>query len=252
MKFARIRPGEFVIGTTKGDVDKIMQFFPNHKQEFLSDERPEHSVPISEFYLGIHEVTEGQYRTVMGKAPSHFEGSDLPAEHVSWLEAVEFCNKLSQREARRPYYRIQGKLVTFGSGNGYRLPTEAEWEYACRAGARTIYPFGDDPGELGEYTWYESNSFGTRHPVGQKWPNVWGLRDMLGNVLEWCADLYDENNFAFPQANNNQTAALASRRVFRGGGYENPPYYCRSACRRGTTPDYRSSDVGFRVAADLE
>ena len=107
------------------------------------------------FYLGIHEVTQDHYRAVMGYNPSHFKGSDdLPVESVSWLDAVEFCNKLSEREKRTPFYRIDGTEVTLVGGEGYRLPTEAEWEYACRAGSTTQYPFGEDADKLGEYAWY--------------------------------------------------------------------------------------------------
>ena len=133
----------------------------------------------------------------MGDNPSHFKGSDdLPVESVSWLDAVKFCNKLSEREKRTPFYRIDGTEVTLAGGNGYRLPTEAEWEYACRAKSTTLYPFGDDASKLGEHAWYAGNSESKTHPVGQKLPNAWGLYDMLGNVWEWCADGYDEKYYA--------------------------------------------------------
>ena len=180
------------MGTTKDQVDQLMRLFPDAKREYFDDEQPQHPVKISRpFFLGIHEVTQGQYQAVMGNNPSLFKGSDdLPVENVSWLDAVGFCNKLSEREKRTPFYRIDGTEVTIVGGNGYRLPTEAEWEYACRAKSTTLYPFGDDAGKLGEHAWYDGNSEGKTHPVGQKLPNAWGLYDMLGNVWEWCADWY--------------------------------------------------------------
>ena len=208
---------------------------------------------VRPFYLGIHEVTQGQYQAVMGDNPSHFKGSDdLPVENVSWLDAVTFCNKLSEREKRTPFYRIDGTEVTLVGGNGYRLPTEAEWEYACRAKSTTLYPFGDDASKLGEHAWYAGNSESKTHPVGQKLPNAWGLYDMLGNVWEWCADGYDEKYYASSPPADPPGAPGASHRVIRGGGWGNYPGCCRPADRVGCTPGYRSNDLGFRVAAVQE
>jgi formylglycine-generating enzyme required for sulfatase activity len=172
------------MGTSKDGIDHLMRLFPGSKREWFDDEQPEHPVKITRpFFLGIHDVTQEQYRAVMGENPSHFKGSDvLPVETVTWLDAVAFCNKLSTRENRSPYYRVNGTEVAVLGGKGYRLPTEAEWEYACRAGAATTYPFGDAPGGLGEHAWYGGNSGGKSHPVGQKRANAWGLYDMLGNV----------------------------------------------------------------------
>ena len=254
MKLVRIEAGEFLMGTTKEQVDQLMRLFPDSKREYFDDEQPQHSVKISRpFFLGIHEVTQGQYQAVMGKNPSHFKGSDdLPVESVSWLDAVGFCNKLSERENRTPFYRINGTEVTIAGGNGYRLPTEAEWEYACRAKSATLYPFGDDAAKLGEYAWYDSNAESKTHPVGQKLPNAWGLHDMLGNVWEWCADGYDGKYYASSPPVDPPGASEASRRVIRGGGWTATPWLCRPAPRHRSHAGVRDTDLGFRVAAVQE
>ena len=159
------------------------------------------------FYLGVYEVTQAQYEAVMGNNPSCFSanggGKDrvagqstdrYPVENVSWLDAIQFSNKLSEKEGKKPFYEIDGKEIRVPdwNGPGYRLPTEAEWEYACRANAPTPtrFSFGDNAAELGEYGWFDGNSERRTHPVGQKRPNGFGLYDMHGNVWEWCWDWY--------------------------------------------------------------
>ena len=148
------------MGTTQDQAAQFIRLFPGSRRERFDDEQPSHPVRISKaFYLGVHEVTCGQYHAVMGDNPSQFKGSDdLPVEKVSWLNAVTFCNKLSEREKRTPFYRIDGTEVTVVGGNSYRLPTEAEWEYACRARSTTLYPFGDDADELSDHAWFDGNS----------------------------------------------------------------------------------------------
>ena len=177
---------------------------------------------------------------------------DLPVENVSWLEAVGFCNKLSKREKRTPFYRINGTEVTIFGGNGYRLPTEAEWEYACRAKSGMLYPFGNDAGTLGGHAWHNGNAGDKTHPVGQKLPNAWGLYDMLGNVSKWCADGYDEKYYASSPPADPPGAVRASRRIFRGGSWYLDPIVCRPAFRAWDRPGNRHNDLGFRVAADQD
>ncbi len=187
----------------------------------------------------------------MGSNPSHFKGSDdLPVETVSWLDAVSFCNKMSEKDKRTPFYRINGTDVADVGGNGYRLPTEAEWEYACRAGMAGLFPWGDDIGKQGEHAWFSNNSDGKAHPVGQKRPNAWGLYDMLGNVWEWCADWYDWKYYASSPsvAVDPPGPPKASSRVSRGGGWGIEPRYARSAYRNGRAPEFRRFNLGFRLA----
>jgi formylglycine-generating enzyme required for sulfatase activity len=254
MKFVRIQPGEFLMGTTKDQVDQLMQQFPSSERKWFNNEQPAHSIRLSKaFYLGIHEVTQDQYRAVTRENPSIFKGSDdLPVENVSWLDAVKFCNKLSERERRMPCFRINGSEVTPVAGNGYRLPTEAEWEYAARAKSTTIYPFGDDPSKLGEHAWFFGNSESKTHQVGQKQPNRWGLYDMLGNVWEWCADGYDENYYASSPSIDPRCAATDPPRVLRGGGWDYDPRGCRPANRNRDLPVYRDNNLGFRAVAVQE
>ncbi len=237
MKLTLILAGDFLMGSPDSDPSSV------------SDEKPPHRVQISKpFYLGIHEVTQGQYRAVMGDNPSHFKGSgDLPVDMVSWLEAVQFCIKLSELENRTPCYRIDRTEVTVVGGNGYRLPTEAEWEYACRAGSTTVYPFSDDVGKLAEHAWYEKNSDGKSHSVGMLSPNALGIHDMLGNVWEWCGDRYDKSYYASSPGSDPSGAPSAPARVRRGGAWSSPPRNSRAACRNKVAPGHKDGSLGFRL-----
>jgi formylglycine-generating enzyme required for sulfatase activity len=173
-------------------------------------------IPAQDYYLGKYPVTQEQWEAVMGSNPSFFKGGSRPVKNVSWFDAQIFIQKLNQ---------LSGK-------QNYRLPTEEEWEYACRAGSTSKYYFGDDASQLGEYAWYLGNSGQTIHPVGQKKPNAWGLYDMAGNVWEWTDSWYDSS---------------PSYRVIRGGSWSDDAGSCRSATRNCFTPDYRYFNFGFRL-----
>ena len=257
LKLVRIEPGSFLMGTTKQQIDQLLRLFPDSKREWLHVEQPQHPVKITRpFFLGTHPVTQGQYKAIMGRNPSDFKGSDdLPVENVSWLDAVNFCNKMSEKDKRRPFYLIFGTDVAVGIGtNGYRLPSEAEWEYACRAGMAGLFPWGDDIGKQGEHVWFSDNSDSKTHPVGQKRPNAWGLYDMLGNVCEWCADWYDEKYYASSPsvAVDPPGPPKASSRVVRGGSWFTDARGCRPAYRGRDAPGGRCDSLGFRVAAVQE
>jgi formylglycine-generating enzyme required for sulfatase activity len=202
---------------------------PDSESGRTDDEGPVHTVELDGFWMGKYEVTQEQYEAVMGKNPSKFKGAKNPVEQVSWNDAVDFCRTASQK-----------------TDKGFRLPTEAEWEYACRAGSTTRFCFGDSDNGLGEYAWYNDNSGKTTHPVGEKKANEWGLYDMHGNVWEWCGDLYP-GKYEAAAAKNPQGASSGPCRVLRGGGGSNAPQFCRSATRDGGSPSRTGISRGFRV-----
>jgi formylglycine-generating enzyme required for sulfatase activity len=220
MELVWIPAGKFKMGSGTGD----------------GDERPVHEVRISRpFYLGKYEVTQGQWQAVMDNNPSRFTGDpSLPVEQVSWEEVQEFIRKLNAREA----------------GITYRLPTEAEWEYAARAGSTTAYSFGNDVTLLGESAWYAANAEDRTHPVGQKRPNAWELYDMHGNVWEWVQDWY--GRYPAKAVTDPRGPATGSRRVFRGGGWVYFADGCRSASRGRSLPNNHVGDVGFRLLRTTE
>jgi formylglycine-generating enzyme required for sulfatase activity len=215
MEFVLIDAGTFQMGAADGwELERLV-----------------HSVCISlPFYLGKYPVTQAQWATVLGNNPSAFKGHpDWPVESVSWEHVQEFIQKLNARE----------------SNEYYRLPTEAEWEYACRAGSTTVYCFGDNSSQLGEYAWYRENAGGQPHPVGLLKPNAWGLYDMHGNVWEWVQDWCGP--YVAEAVPNPPGAASGVDRVNRGGSWVFDDRFCRSAARGHVTPDHRAYDLGFRL-----
>lgn len=202
----------------------------------LSDRRTQRSwvVEVAGFRLAASSTTQSQYEQVTGELPSAARGDRLPVEGVSWFDAIRFCNGLSLEAGLPPAYRMHDDEVEWDAdSDGYRLPTEAEWEYACRAGTS-----GPRYGELDEIAWYRGNSAEQVHEVGGKLPNAWGLYDMLGNVWDWCWDIYDAQVYD-------------SYRVLRGGGWSDEKWSCRASVRRRSHPTYRIDDVGFRVARSI-
>jgi formylglycine-generating enzyme required for sulfatase activity len=207
METVLVPAGTFTMGSGRGPFES---------------ERPAHQVTISRpFYLGKYPVTQEQWQAIVGTNPSRFKGAKRPVEGVSWKDAQEFCRAVSAKV---------GKTV--------RLPTEAEWEFACRAGTTTDYSFGDREAALVEYAWCEVNSGGATHAVGQKKPNAWGLYDMHGNVWEWCRDWYDPKYYASSPRVDPQGPARSGlgAHVLRGGAWHVEASYCRSAARGGDFP----------------
>jgi formylglycine-generating enzyme required for sulfatase activity len=185
------------------------------------------------FYIGVYEVTNAQWKRVMGTVPSRWKGADLPVGNVGWDDANEFCRRLSALPEEKQAGRV------------YRLPTEAEWEYACRAGTTTKWSFGDDESRLGDYAWFDGNSGNGTHPVGKKKPNAWGLFDMHGNVTEWCNDWLGD--YAKGAVTDPQGPSQGSHRVYRGGSWLYTAGDCRSAFR-WIVPSLRIGILGFRLA----
>jgi formylglycine-generating enzyme required for sulfatase activity len=215
MKLVRIPAGQFIMG---------------------GDEFPRHPVTLTKaFYMGVTAVTQEQYEQVMSKNPSGFNGAKNPVETVSWDNAVDFCKKLSTK-----------------SGMNVQLPTEAQWEYACRAGSKGKYCFGDDGKLLGEYAWYKDNSDEKTHPVAQKKPNAWGLYEMNGNVWEWCNDWFDDKYYTLSPKTDPTGPASGTVRVLRGGRWNVAPQFCGSAYRNSAPSEIRSNNLGFRVSVALK
>jgi formylglycine-generating enzyme required for sulfatase activity len=224
---AWIHSGTFMMGSSPEEVDR------------QPIEGPQTQVTISQgFWMSRYEVTQEEYQSVTGTNPSFFTGEmKRPVEMVSWLEATNYCGQLTARE------RAAGRLP---AGYEYRLPTEAEWEYACRTGTTTRFSFGDDLSltPLDGYAWYYSNSGNTTHPVGLKQPNAWGLYDMNGNVGVWCSDWH--GTYSGGSVTDPRGPATGAYRAVRGGIWALIGWYCRTACRSSESADNRSDSLGFR------
>ena len=222
MPLVLIRSGEFVMGSPKSEEGRDF------------DEGPQRQVTISKpFYMGTTEVTQEQYLAIMGNNPSKSTGLKKPVEQVSWNDAVAFCKAASEK-----------------SGRTVRLPTEAEWEYACRSGSQTRFSFGDKDRYVNAHTWHMGNT-GIDTPVaGKKKPNAWGLYDMHGNVWEWCSDCY---YMSYANPNTTDPQALGGEyRVVRGGSWGAKHTCCRSASRDYSAPENRGNVCGFRVVVEVK
>ncbi len=201
-----------------------------------------HEVAISSFYIDIYPVTQEQYKKVMTENPSRWKGDKNPVEQVRWSDAVKYCNARSQQENLQPCYDLQTWQCNF-EANGYRLPTEAEWEYACRAGSKTQYFFGNDSSKISDYAWVDSNAGGKPRQVGQKKPNPWDLYDMCGNVWEWCNDFYQVDYYQQSPGENPRGPKTGETKVVRGGAWKFSADSSRSGYRYNEDPGY--SDVCF-------
>lgn len=220
MEFVRIPAGTFQMGSEDGN----------------TGEQPAHNVTIEyDYYLGKYEVTTEQWINIMGENPSHHVGDNLPVDSVSWVDVQKFIRKLNEKEGT----------------DKYRLPSEAEWEYACRAGTKTTYFFGDKDWELEEYAWYLSNSESTSHPVGKLKPNAWGLYDMLGNVNEWVQDEWHDSYVLSPRDGSAWEDGSSSSRVRRGGSLYLNYKSCKSSSRTYDTELSGGCGTGFRLVMEV-
>lgn len=199
------------------------------------DEGPSHEVQISPFLMDRTEVTQDQFEKTMGYNPSKVENSNHPVDSVRWLEAIEYCNERSVRDGLVPCYDLTTGGCNFAA-DGYRLPTEAEWEYACRAGTTTRYFSGDNPLGLDPFAWFEKNAVKKSHPVASKKPNAWGLHDMSGSLIEWCNDWYASDAYAAGPAKDPTGPSRGKERVLRGGSWRMKGEECRSAIRFHDAP----------------
>jgi formylglycine-generating enzyme required for sulfatase activity len=218
------------------------------------DEQPVHKLWIDSFLMDSHEVTQAEYEKLGNIEAfsnlSRFRGADLPVEQVKWDQAARFCNARSRTEKLKPCYNEDTGVCDF-EADGYRLPTEAEWEYACRAGTDTDYSFGSEARSLADHAWFADNSGKKTHPVGTKKPNPWGLYDMHGNVAEWCHDVYDRNYYPYSPEKNPRGPADGKEYVLRGGSWKSGGEALRSSYRLGESPGFSDAclardAIGFR------
>ncbi len=228
--FIFVDGGTFYMGSFNGNID----------------ERPVHKVTLNGFYMCNHEVTQEEWETVMGNNPSYFKGESRPVETVSWIDVINYCNNRSLLEGRNPCYSFDNEIyVCDFTANGYRLPTEAEWEYAAKDGQKSQDKSLTKNNNLNNFAWYNNNSEGFTHKVMQKQSNELGLYDMSGNVYEWCWDWYD--NYDYKDQENPTGANTGKSRVVRGGSWNYSEEYCYTNIRDYETPNLKYNYIGFRV-----
>jgi len=221
LEMVLIPAGEFMMGSPASD------------RGAGNDEKPQHRVRITQpFYMGKYPVTQEQWTAVMGSNPSHLKGANKPVEWVSWEDCLRFLRRLNEKA---------------GLGK-WEFPTEAQWEYACRAGSTTMFCFGDDESGLADYGWFDKNSGGTSHPVGEKKPNAWGLYDMHGNVWEWVLDWYDPAYYAHSPTDDPTGPATGTERASHGGCWFSSARSARSANHGRIEADHHGTHLGFRAA----
>lgn len=271
MKFILIPPGEFQMGAIPEEyaaaIALARRLYGDNSflQQHCESESPKHRVILTRpIYFGVNEVTQAQYEKVMGQNPSHFSANgggrdavtgldtgNFPVETVSWFDAVEFCERLSRSEKRRPFYAQKGDSVTLIQGDGYRLPSEAEWEFSSRAGTTTRYWIGDDSSRVVQTAWCFHNSGGKLHATGELLPNPFGLHDMHGNVFEWTQDWWEPayyQQFDAESATNPVGPPVAGvRRVVRGGFWGDDVTYCQETRRASDLPTEKNNRLGFRL-----
>ncbi len=239
--------------TTKSGIEMVRipaGWFEMGSRNGQPDESPVHEVYVDAFWMDRTEITQSQYAKFVLGNPSHFKGPERPMEMVSWADAALFCNKRSAAEGLEPCYDEETAACNF-EASGYRLPTEAEWEYACRAGNKGDYHFGSDPQRLSDCAWFADNAGKTTQSVRLKKPNAWGLHDMHGNVAEWCNDVYDKGYYTKSPKRNPRGPAEGDKYVLRGGAWNSSAKACRSAYRVGEDPGFQDAcfardAIGFR------
>ena len=233
-----IPAGEFMMGALPDDENASVSEKPRHKVEITKD-----------FYVGKYPVTQKLWAVVMGSNPSWFKGENRPVENVSWFDCIDFCNQLSKQEGKEPVYTLNRRNVSCNwNANGYRLLSEAEWEYAARGGEYHLYSGSNAPDEV---TWYDKNSGKQTHPVGDKKANGFGLYDMSGNVSEWVWDWYDKSLHRSPLAigtvQDPYGAKNGSFRIARGGNWRYGAWFARASIRRRHNPKDSYGILGFRL-----
>ena len=229
VEMSQIPAGQFTMGDKEGDVDELP-----------------HRVSIDSFAIDNYLVTQEEYEKVMGENIARWTGKKNPVEQVRWSDAVHYCNNRSRQDGLQPCYDIETWECNFDI-KGYRLPTEAEWEYVCRAGTTTTFFFGKNPAYLKNFSWYKENSGGRPRPVGRKLPNPWGIFDVYGNVWEWCNDFYKVDYYRESPEKNPRGPEFGDNKVLRGGSWDSDASQCRSSYRYNEVPGYTDICFGYDI-----